>query len=132
MKKPIVTQGVTPPLFAIRRVLTVVFAAVLLAGCAKEIAVESAPVPAEQTPQNLPVLTVDELKFLSQADGNTRFEPQDVERIIGDAIGLLEGQVETRSGGVRAVESIEPLAVSVPATKTRSGGEQELFCELCG
>lgn len=94
-------------------------ALLMLTGCAKETVVETEP------PETVR-MTTDEVKFLLQADGDTRFSQQEIDRIIADAVNFLGETTPTRSGSQRTVTSIEPLKMSLGAA-TRSGETAEEY-----
>jgi hypothetical protein len=66
---------------------------------------------------------------------STKFDQQNIDRIVGDVVGFMESTPATRSAGTRSVAEIRPLAVTIPAAsaETRSGEEsnedteEELF-----
>jgi hypothetical protein len=104
-----------------KRFLLFLAPALLLAGCAREPAPPGDPEAKGETP----VLTADELRFLSMVGRDTKFDRENIDRIVGDVIGFMESTPTTRSAGGRSVAEIRPLAVTVPASSvsTRSGEE---------
>jgi hypothetical protein len=113
-----------------KKLLLFMAPALLLAGCARELAPSDAPEVRDETP----ILTSDELKFLSMVGRDTKFDQQNIDRIVGDVVGFMESTPATRSAGTRSVAEIRPLAVTIPASSvgTRSdempeNSEEELF-----
>jgi hypothetical protein len=81
-----------------------------------------------------PILTPDELKFLSMVGRDTKFDQRNIDRIVGDVVGSMEATPATRSAGTRSVAEIRPLAVTIPAAsagtrsdETPDDTEEELF-----
>lgn len=89
--------------------------AFLLTGCVRDNVLQE-PASVNESP----VLTADELRFLSAIGRETKFGDEDIDRIIGDAIDFMDARTPTRSGGKRIVAEIRPLMVTIPATLTRS------------
>jgi hypothetical protein len=105
-----------------KKLLLFMAPALLLAGCAREPAPSDAPEVRDETP----ILTSDELKFLSMVGRDTKFDQRNIDRIVGDVVGFMESTPATRSAGTRSVAEIRPLSVSVPTSyaTTRSGDEE--------
>ncbi len=98
-------------------------------GCA----VDNAPKESDSGKEDS-FLTVDELKFLSTVDKDTKFCNEEIDRIVGDAIFFMDTEPSTRSSATRTVSEILPLTVNIPASRnTRSGddagesSEEDLF-----
>ena len=103
-----------------------IFVAFLLTACARE----AEPLP--QIEENSPIFTIDELKLLSSVGKNTKYDSNEVNRIIESAIGILEQNYATRSACGRTVAEMRPLSVNILAAPTRNGEDgneitEELF-----
>ncbi len=84
--------------------------ALFLAGCAQEKAL---PEPKTDEVGETQIFTVDELKFLSTVGKETKFEQEEIDRIVGDVVDFMDAAPSTRSATPRTVAEIVPLSVNI-------------------
>jgi hypothetical protein len=103
-----------------KKIVTGLLSAAVMLGCVREIAPD-----AGEPLYDLPSLTADEIKFLTDRQMPTLLDDGEIDRVVADAIRLLEhagadAATATRAATPRTVARIRPLAIPSAEPSTRA------------